>query len=98
MSSIYELYEDLKKQKEDYVFSDCTAVIIAKLLPYCPSNQDTLFWFLGGPLLWLFTWRANQKMYAEKNISKVEQKIIALLSKYNYSLKNGYCVLIRKNL
>lgn len=61
MDDINKLYEQIKKQQPDYVLSGKNVDIIAKLAPYCPSNQDTLFWFLGGPLLWLFSWRANKK-------------------------------------
>lgn len=98
MDEINQLYTELKKNKEDYVFSGINSDIINKLLKYCPSNQDTLFWFLGGPLLWIFSWRAKNRQFKEENISKVERKIIACLSNYDCSFKNEYCVLIRKNL
>ena len=98
MDSVDSLYQKLKKQQDDYVFSGIDVEIISKLVSYCPSNQERLFLFLGGPLLWLSTWNANKKLYKEKEISKLEQRIISLLSCYDCMFKNGYCILQRKEI
>lgn len=98
MDELNTLYMELRKQKEDYVFYGQNVEIILRLAEYCPTNQDTLFWFLGGPLFWIFQWRATNKKYRENHISKTEKKIIAILSKYDQSFKKGYCLLIRKDL
>lgn len=92
------LYTELKKNKEDYVFIGEQADIIYNLSKYCATNSETLFWFLGGPLLWLFSWRSKSKQYKEDHISKTEKHIIHCLSHYDRTFKNGYCVLVRKDV
>jgi len=100
MEELNDLYKELKIRKEDYVFSDGDLDIIKRLLPYCKhrSKEDNFIWLLGGPLLWLFSGRADSKKHKKNNLSKIERKIIAILSNYNYSCHDDYCVLIRKEL
>lgn len=92
------LYKELRKGKNDYVFFEENAVIISKLKKYCRSNKDFFFWYLGGPIFWFFNWRAAKKIYQKESISKVEQRIIGLLSNYEITIKNDCCVLIKKDL
>lgn len=94
---VEEVYMQLKQRKDDYVFHGETTEIISRLAPYCRSDRETLFWFLGGMIFWIINWRVTKKMYKQQNISKIEQRMISILSDYEMTLKKGYCILIRKH-
>ncbi|MGX7024401.1 hypothetical protein [Vagococcus hydrophili] len=98
MEVVENLYKELKKEKSDYVLIGEEAEIIKGLTKYCQTDKDRLFWFLGGPLLWIFEGRANKRRYEENNVSKTERKIVYILSRYEVTFKNDYCVLVRKNI
>lgn len=93
---VEELYGELRKAKNDYVFIEEHVMITSKLRKYCRSNKDLLFWYLAGPILWFIDWRASKKVYQKENISKIE-KIIGILSNYDITIKNDCCVLIRRD-
>lgn len=91
-----ELYIVLKKYEEDYVFTGDIVSKLPILVQHCHTDKEKLFLFLGGPILWFTTWRANKKVYANNGLSKLEVKLIYLLNSYEVTIKNNYCTLIRK--
>lgn len=97
MDTTEAVYMELKQRKDDYVFYGEKTKILSKLAPYCRSDQETLFWFLGGLIFWIINWRATKKMYKQQHISKMEQQMISILSDYELTFKKEYCILIRKN-
>ncbi|MBP2100068.1 hypothetical protein [Enterococcus rivorum] len=96
--TIETLYLELKERKPDYVITGKIVTRISELIKYCPSNQETFIWFLGGPIFWLISWNVNRKLYKANNISTLEKRIIAILANYEVTFKNGYCVMIKKEI
>ncbi|WP_429948640.1 hypothetical protein IGJ55_002857 [Enterococcus sp. AZ170] len=90
------LYNNLKKRKEDYIFTGAVITQLPTLVSHCPTEVDQFVWFSGGILFWLIHWRTQRKMYKKLGISKVEQKVIRILGEYEVNIKNEYCVLVRK--
>lgn len=93
---VEELYTVLKERKSDYVISGPLIDYIHFLSQECMSNTNQLFFYLGGPILWLTHFWATKRSDRKRGITPLDRKIIRILTSYEITIKKGYAVMVKK--
>lgn len=96
ISTIEELYKVLRRRKRDYLFSGSVLDRLSYLNQQTLNQKEEMMWYLGGPIYWWINQRARKKSDLKFGISKIERKIIHIISNYEVTLKNEQCYLVEK--